>query len=84
MTSMDRLEGARARARGPWRSRDRWPCCWPLVAASGCARNPRWNVVVVTFDTTRADHIGCYGRAAARTPNVDRLAREGVRFETSD
>ena len=51
-----------------------------LIALAGCARAPRWNLLVVTFDTTRADHIGCYGHAAARTPNVDRLAREGVRF----
>lgn len=51
-----------------------------LIVLAGCARAPRWNLLVVTFDTTRADHIGCYGHAAARTPNVDRLAREGVRF----
>jgi arylsulfatase A-like enzyme len=38
-------------------------------------------VVLVTFDTTRADHLGCYGNAAARTPTLDRLAREGVLFE---
>jgi arylsulfatase A-like enzyme/Flp pilus assembly protein TadD len=39
------------------------------------------NVLLVTFDTTRADYIGCYGRSGASTPNVDRLAAEGVRFE---
>jgi len=50
------------------------------AAFAGCARAPRFNLLVVTFDTTRADHLGCYGHAAARTPNVDRLAREGVRF----
>jgi arylsulfatase A-like enzyme len=51
-----------------------------LIALAGCARAPRFNLLFVTFDTTRADHIGCYGHAAARTPTVDRLAREGVRF----
>jgi len=40
----------------------------------------RWNVLLVTFDTTRADHIGCYGRERAATPNLDRLAAEGIRF----
>ncbi|MFH1070021.1 MAG: sulfatase-like hydrolase/transferase, partial [Candidatus Glassbacteria bacterium] len=45
-----------------------------------CTRSPQLNVLVVTFDTTRADRIGCYGYARAATPTVDRLAREGVRF----
>jgi arylsulfatase A-like enzyme/Tfp pilus assembly protein PilF len=39
-----------------------------------------WNLLVVTFDTTRADFLGCYGKTAARTPNVDRLAAEGFQF----
>jgi arylsulfatase A-like enzyme/Tfp pilus assembly protein PilF len=50
--------------------------------ASAC-RSPSagpWNLLVVTFDTTRADFLGCYGRASARTPNVDRLAAEGFQF----
>lgn len=38
-------------------------------------------MVLVTFDTTRADHLGCYGYAAAHTPTLDRLAAEGVLFE---
>jgi arylsulfatase A-like enzyme len=38
------------------------------------------NVVLVTLDTTRARNIGAYGYARARTRNLDRLAREGVRF----
>jgi arylsulfatase A-like enzyme/Tfp pilus assembly protein PilF len=41
----------------------------------------RLNVLLVTLDTTRADHIGCYGHASARTPTLDRLAAEGARFE---
>jgi arylsulfatase A-like enzyme/predicted Zn-dependent protease len=39
------------------------------------------NVLVVTIDTTRADRIGCYGYQGVETPNIDRLAREGVLFE---
>ncbi len=38
---------------------------------------------MITFDTTRADHLGCYGYAAARTPVVDRLAAEGALFESA-
>lgn len=42
---------------------------------------PKLNVLLVTLDTTRADHIGCYGHAEALTPAVDALARDGVLFE---
>jgi arylsulfatase A-like enzyme/tetratricopeptide (TPR) repeat protein len=38
------------------------------------------NVVLITLDTTRADHLGSYGDADARTPATDTLARQGVRF----
>lgn len=43
-------------------------------AFSGC------NLLLVTLDTTRADRLGCYGHDGIETPNVDRLAREGVLF----
>ena len=39
------------------------------------------NVVVITIDTLRADHLGCYGYKEVRTPNIDALAADGVRFE---
>jgi choline-sulfatase len=39
------------------------------------------NLLLVTLDTTRADRIHAYGFAAIETPNLDRLAREGVLFE---
>ncbi len=40
-----------------------------------------WNVLLVTLDTTRPDHLGCYGYAAAETPTIDALASCGVRFD---
>src|SRR5712692_6515090 len=48
-----------------------------VLAAAG----PSPNVVVITIDTLRADHLGCYGYKQIRTPNVDSLAADGVRFE---
>jgi choline-sulfatase len=39
------------------------------------------DVVLITIDTLRADHLGCYGDTAARTPVIDGLARQGTLFE---
>jgi len=60
-----------------------------LAAAAGFAGTVRTaqqpaarpNLLVVTLDTLRADRLGCYGYAGARTPVLDALAGEGVRFE---
>ncbi|MBP7147141.1 MAG: sulfatase-like hydrolase/transferase [Acidobacteria bacterium] len=41
-------------------------------------------VVLVTIDTLRADRVGCYGRANAGTPTLDRLAAEGTRFAAAE
>jgi hypothetical protein len=43
----------------------------------------RPNVLLVTIDTLRADHVGCYGDALASTPVLDALAARGVRFATA-
>lgn len=53
------------------------------LLAGGCGpgsetRNP--NLILVTLDTVRADHLGCYGDREAVTPSLDRLAAEGLRF----
>ena len=39
------------------------------------------NVILITIDTLRADHVGAYGMDRARTPVLDALAAEGGRFE---
>ena len=39
------------------------------------------NVVWISIDTLRADHLGCYGHPEQATPNIDRLAAEGTLFE---
>src|SRR5437764_328387 len=44
--------------------------------SSGVARD-HLNLVIVTLDTTRADHMGAYGNKVVETPTFDRLAREG-------
>mgnify|MGYP006283351499 CR=1 FL=1 len=41
------------------------------------------NIILCTCDQLRAFETGCYGNSVIRTPNLDRLAVEGVRFETA-
>jgi arylsulfatase A-like enzyme/tetratricopeptide (TPR) repeat protein len=41
----------------------------------------RPNVILMTLDTTRADHLACYGYSDVQTPHLDSLARRGVLFE---
>lgn len=44
-------------------------------------KNPSPNILVFFSDQQRWDTVGCYGQALPITPHLDRLAREGVRFE---
>jgi len=47
-------------------------------------RNPtKPNIICFVTDQQRADHLGCYGNVEIKTPNIDRLAREGVTFTQS-
>lgn len=39
------------------------------------------NVLLISIDTLRADHLSCYGYERPTTPNIDALAKEGVLFE---
>src|ERR1019366_3063065 len=50
------------------------------LSATSCRKPERPNVLIITIDTLRADHLGCYGYTLARTPAIDKLARESVRF----
>ncbi len=52
-----------------------------LHAAAQTPAKPAPNVVLITIDTLRADHLGCYGYKQIKTPNIDALAADGVRFE---
>ena len=52
-----------------------------IQSQSAGAGGAQLNVLLITLDTTRADRLGPYGSTSTRTPNLDRLAREGVVFE---
>lgn len=50
------------------------------TASAKDAATERPNILWLTFEDTSAYEIGCYGNVDVKTPNIDRLAKEGVRF----
>jgi choline-sulfatase len=61
-----------------------------LATAMACAKAPPapapaqpLSVLLITIDTLRADRLGAYGDAKARTPVLDQLARQGVVFDSA-
>ncbi len=53
----------------------------PGVLAAAPPRRAPPNVILITIDTVRADHLGCYGATDVKTPTLDALARDGILFE---
>ncbi|MGE5232692.1 MAG: sulfatase [Acidobacteriota bacterium] len=60
----------------------------PVLAGCGAGRVSapppparRPNVILITVDTLRRDHLSCYGYARHTSPNIDRLAARGLRFD---
>lgn len=49
----------------------------------GCGPKPPPLLLLITVDTLRADHLGAYGSTLGRTPNLDALAEESLRFTAS-
>lgn len=41
----------------------------------------RPNFILFITDQQRADYLGCYGHPVLKTPNIDRIAAAGVRFD---
>ncbi|MBW1823105.1 MAG: sulfatase [Deltaproteobacteria bacterium] len=55
-----------------------------LFLLAGCEKQPEAlspNLILVSIDTLRADHLGCYGYDRPTSPTLDRLASEGMLFE---
>ena len=52
-----------------------------LLAACGPEPVRRPNVLLVTLDTTRPDHLGCYGHAGGTSPSLDAIAAESEVYE---
>jgi len=54
-----------------------------MLPGKGMATPGAPNVMVVTFDTIRADHFGAYGNTKVQTPHFDALAADGVLFSSA-
>jgi len=54
-----------------------------LTAIGACSRPARPNILFIMTDDHAAGHVGCYGNKLVKTPNIDRLAAEGTRFENA-
>src|SRR5512147_776514 len=52
----------------------------PALAQTQSARDARPNIVFVITDDLRFDGLGCTGHPFAKTPHIDRIAREGAVF----
>jgi arylsulfatase A-like enzyme len=64
----------------------RWGACLLVLLVlaamvTGCGRRPGLNVVIITIDTLRADHLSCYGYHRRTSPWIDDLALYGILFE---
>ncbi len=55
-------------------------CLAPVALAAATKQPSQPDVILVTIDTLRADHVGCYGYKHIATPALDGLARQGIRF----
>src|SRR5450755_4424599 len=53
---------------------------WGQSAPASSTRSASPDVYLITIDTLRADHVGCYGYKQVETPALDGLAADGVRF----
>ena len=53
---------------------------WAGEVSSQAAPAARPNIIFILLDDQRWDDLGCYGHPVVKTPNIDRIAQEGVRF----
>lgn len=53
----------------------------PAAAETAEPRHRGTNVIMLSIDTLRHDHLGCYGYSRATSPNIDRLAQRAVVFD---
>src|SRR4030042_6848913 len=57
-------------------------CLCLLFLSISCSKSKfeDFNLLLISIDTVRADHLGCYGYSRGTSPTLDRLSREGILF----
>jgi arylsulfatase A-like enzyme len=58
-----------------------WPLCGALAGRATAAGAKRPNIVFIMSDDHASQAISCYGSKVNRTPNFDRMAKEGMRMD---
>ena len=54
--------------------------CWTLLFSQTAAADRPPNIIFIMADDLGLGHCGCYGQTKIRTPHIDRLATEGMKF----
>lgn len=68
-----------------------WPCTLAALLWAGCDSGKKpdyphpaeavpYNIILVSLDTLRPDHLGCYGSKLGASPSIDRFAKKSVVF----
>jgi len=52
----------------------------PVTECLAFSDSPEYNILIITIDTLRADHLGIYGYEKIETPHINRLGKEGILF----
>src|ERR1700749_4481029 len=71
------------RAACPWVFLGCLVVCVHPAAAKSTSDHVQSDVILVTIDPLRADHVGCYGDRDIQTPALDSLAKEGILFSNA-
>src|SRR5689334_1034894 len=58
----------------------RFAVCAMLALGVRSQAEPRPSIILISVDTLRADHLGCYSGKRGVTPNIDQFAKSGTLF----
>ncbi len=58
-------------------------CLLTVFTIPSCGRRGKPNVILISVDTLRADHLGCYGLPRKVSPNLDEFSQSSAIFENS-
>jgi len=53
---------------------------WENPMITELSRQPKSNIILISLDTVRPDHMSCYGYGRSTTPHIDKIAGDGITF----